>query len=209
MAAFAHACAVGSRPTASSWWCGEQPCGWTALMGCLLHKLVCSVSYAGAEHLVLSLYRCYDADLGAIGNKLHRIPKVSKVCLRCVSGTWMKTHTCCHACVLLLSKEGAATTTASSATYCQARPWTQTYPCCKPCRAHGLDTCSLGLGRVFNHRFSRREICPPKSHRDEQSMQIHHCRLSTLRQVRSTCRRKLAGNRNHFSTMGPAVGCRS
>lgn len=96
-----------------------------------------------------------------------------------------------------------------SATYCQARPWTQTYPCCKPCRAHGLDTCSLGLGRVFNHRFSRREICPPKSHRDEESMQIHHCRLSTLRQVRSTCRRKLAGNRNHFSTMGPAVGCRS
>lgn len=53
-------------------------------MGCLLHKLVCSVSYAGAEHLVLYLYRCYDADLGAIGNKLHRMPKVSKVCLRCV-----------------------------------------------------------------------------------------------------------------------------
>ncbi|KAL6699918.1 hypothetical protein J3F84DRAFT_195559 [Trichoderma pleuroticola] len=54
--------------------------------GMLLHKLVCSVSYAGAEHLVLYLYQCYDADLGAIGNKLHGMPKVSKVCLRCVYG---------------------------------------------------------------------------------------------------------------------------
>ncbi|KAL7959685.1 hypothetical protein V8C34DRAFT_313189 [Trichoderma compactum] len=155
MAAFAHACAVGSRPTASSWWCGEQPCGWTALMGCLLHKLVCSVSYAGAEHLVLYLYRCCDADLGAsIGNKLHSMPKVSKVCLRCVYSY------CCHAWVLPLPKE-------VTSTCCQARPWLQTYPCCKPCRAHGLDT------------------------------------------LRSTCRRKLAGNRNHFSTMDPTVGCRS
>ncbi|KAL7797668.1 hypothetical protein V8C37DRAFT_370303 [Trichoderma ceciliae] len=30
-------------------------------------------------------------------------------------------------------------------------------------------------------------------------MQIHLCRLSLVREVRSTCRCKLAGNRNHFS----------
>ncbi|KAL7948957.1 hypothetical protein V8C42DRAFT_233219 [Trichoderma barbatum] len=87
-------------------------------------------------------------------------------------------------------------------TCCQARPRPQSYPCCKPWRAHGLDTCSLGLGRVFNHRFSRREICPPsRIEMRKACRQIHHCRLSALRQVRSTCRRKLAGNRSHFSTM--------
>lgn len=71
---------------------------------------------------------------------------------------------CCHAWVLPLPKEGAATLPRPppvKSTCCLARPWLQTYPCCKPCRAHGLDTCSLGLGRVFNHRYSRREICPP------------------------------------------------
>lgn len=79
-------------------------------MGCLLHKLVCSVSYAGAEHLVLYLYRCYDADLGAIGNKLHMMPKVSKVCLRCVC-----VCVCASALVVLHTALGA------DSTYQQAR----------------------------------------------------------------------------------------
>lgn len=66
--------AAGSRPTASSRWCGEQACGWTADV----MPAVCLGSYAGAEQLVLvpaQTEQCYDADLGAIGNKLHRIPQ--------------------------------------------------------------------------------------------------------------------------------------
>ncbi|KAL6856433.1 hypothetical protein J3F83DRAFT_395954 [Trichoderma novae-zelandiae] len=119
---------------------------------------------------------CHDAYIGAIGNKLHRIPKVSKVCL-----CGVRLCPCTFGMILPISRlvdEGRYYRDARFTPYqrrcyhdhlrqSQARPCTETCSVLQAMRAHGLDTCSLELGRVFNHRFSRREICPPESHGDE------------------------------------------